>query len=244
MRTILTDKREKTPKTYKVILILFLVFGVSFNGYSQTDSGSSVPIDSFTEEQYQMFRGFYYDSIRTLFEIVEHKPLTQSLEEFKTLPLENQIDICLISIDHDLFRSVLFQSFERAFGRDAMVYLSKKMVVDLAGMEGPLTRQINPEEKRHLLQTISLLNEEVEVKFDHIIEKNRFCIENSLVRYSPFQFTYGYVSVPMEFQLRELYKSQMPLIRWIQENIPPSEEKEYLQSLIESMERKYLLTLY
>ena len=34
----------------------------------------------------------------------------------------------------------------------------------------------------------------------------------------------------------------IPLIQWIRANIPPSEEKDELETLVESMKRKYLLT--
>ena len=54
-----------------------------------------------------------------------------------------------------------------------------------------------------------------------------------------FEFIEGYASVPMEFQMRDLYRSQVPLIRWIQENLPESEEKNNLQTMVESLERKY-----
>ena len=82
------------------------------------------------------------------------------------------------------------------------------------------------------------------IKLDALIEKTSFCFENRLVERAavPFHLVEKYNSVPIEFQLRDLYVSSIPLIQWIRANIPPSEEKDELETLLESMKRKYLLT--
>ena len=54
-----------------------------------------------------------------------------------------------------------------------------------------------------------------------------------------YSFVEGYASVPMEFQMRDLYISNIPLIQWLQENLPDSDEKDRLQIMAESLERKY-----
>ena len=71
-------------------------------------------------------------------------------------------------------------------------------------------------------------------------KKTVYCLRNSLGEASgAYEFTEGYASVPMEFQVSVIYRSQVALIRWIQKNIPESEEKDILQAVVESMERKY-----
>ena len=82
------------------------------------------------------------------------------------------------------------------------------------------------------------------IKLNALIDKTQFCFENRLVERTavPFHLVEKYNSVPIEFQLRDLYVSSIPLIQWIRANIPPSEEKDQLETLVESMKRKYLLT--
>ena len=88
------------------------------------------------------------------------------------------------------------------------------------------------------------MSEDKGIKLDALIEKTQFCFENRLVESAavPFHLVEKYSSVPIEFQLRDLYVSSIPLIQWIRANIPPSEEKDKLETLVESMKRKYLLT--
>ena len=88
------------------------------------------------------------------------------------------------------------------------------------------------------------MTDDKKIKLDALIDKTQFCFENRLVETAavPFQLVENYNSVPIEFQLRDLYASSISLIQWIRANIPPSEEKDKLETLVESMKRKYLLT--
>ena len=87
---------------------------------------------------------------------------------------------------------------------------------------------------------LSLFKSELKLNIRNLSDKFVHCIRNRLVKKSgTYEFTEGYASVPIEFQVRDIYRSQIPLIRWLQENMPKSEEKDIFRTMVESMERKY-----
>ena len=57
------------------------------------------------------------------------------------------------------------------------------------------------------------------------------------------RFTDGYADTLTEFALRDLYESQVPFVAWTWASIPAGEERDNMEALIESMERKYVLEI-
>ena len=53
--------RNKFLELSKILLMVLLTFGNSIEGRAQTE---------FSEQQYQMFRSFYYDSLNTILELI------------------------------------------------------------------------------------------------------------------------------------------------------------------------------
>lgn len=68
-------------------------------------------------------------------------------------------------------------------------------------------------------------------------------VAHGVVRIDATVFADGYVNTETEFELRDLYESQVPFIRWLRGTIPASEERDDMEVLIHSIERKYLLEI-
>ena len=124
-----------------------------------------------------------------------------------------------------------------------MGFLLIKIVADLSNIEWDFSTKFNPTDEEKIYKLGSSMNKDRSIKLNALLEKTQFCFENHLIERAavPFQLVENYNSVPIEFQLRDLYASSIPLIQWILENIPPSEEKEKLQTLFESLKSKYFI---
>ena len=227
-----------------VFLIFLLICGSSFNESVHADTYVPVLISSLTENQYQAYRDFYHESLISVFELVGPGRMTLPLEEFGNLPLDIQTSVCVVTVDYSLFRSVITGAFRKSFGKEVMVFLLIKIVADIADIEWDFSTRLNPADKEKISKLGSSMTDDKGIKLDALIEKTGFCFENRLVERAavPFHLVEKYSSVPIEFQLRDLYASSIPLIQWIRANIPPSEEKDKLETLVESVKRKYLLT--
>ena len=228
----------------KVLLIYLFILGGSLNLSRpvQANTRELITPSSLTEEQYQIYRNFY-DSLNSVFEIAGSE-MTLSLEEFENLPINIQTSVCLIAVDYSLFHSVITSAFRKTFGKKVKAFLLIKIVADLLNIEWNLSTKLNPTDEERIFQLGSSITDVKGIRLDALIEKVQFCFKNRMVERAaiPFQLVEKYNSVPIEFQLRDLYSSSIPLIQWILENIPPSEkEKEELQILFESLKSKYFI---
>ena len=225
----------------KIFLVALLLLGICSTGYAQKDP-PSLPADPLTDEYYQAFRGFYYDSYHLMLEVIGNDTVALPLEDFSKLSLEVQINVCLVGMDYVLFYSTMMEAVLKILkGRDRGT-LVVKIFADESGISWDFERELSDGEKDKIRQRSALNNDEFKLAFGHIGNKTAYCLENRLVSASlarERKFLEVYASVPMEFQVRDIYRSQVPLIRWIQENIPESEEKYRLQTMVESMDRKY-----
>ena len=130
-----------------VFLILLLICGSSFNESVHADTDVPVLISSLTENQYQIYRDFNYESLISVFKLVGPGRMTLPLEEFGNLPLDIQTSVCVIAVDYTIFRSVIWDAFRKSFGREVITFLLIKTVADIAGIEWDFSTKLNPEDK-------------------------------------------------------------------------------------------------
>ena len=226
-------------KRVEIFLMAFLLLGICSNGYAQKEP-PSLPADPLTDEYYQAFRGFYYDSYYLMFEVIGNDTVALPLEDFSKLSLESQYDVCSVGADYVAFNATMSNAVLKILKGRPLNTLVLMLFTDLTGISWDFERELSEDEKDKVRQRSALFKDEFKLKFGYLGKKTVYCLRNSLVKVSgAYEFTEGYASVPMEFQVRDIYRSQVPLIRWIQKNIPESEEKDILQAVVESMERKY-----
>ena len=230
------------------VFLSFVCLVVILSSHISVQAGNKdIFIDaSLTDPYYQMFRNFYYDALYRIFELMDSDKTVFSLEELKHLSTEQQSLTCAIAVDYSICHSVITRSFLEAFGQENMNFLFKKLVVDLSGFEWDLVTPLSPEDEEKLHASGYSIHDDMVIRLDAIDERNKYCLEKHphLVErlVSPYHLLGGYNTVPVEFQLRDLYVSFIPFIQWIQEYIPSSEQKDHLQIFVESLKRKYLLT--
>ena len=228
-------------KRVKIFLVALLLLGICSNGYAQKEP-PSLPADPLTDEYYQAFRWFYYDSYHSIFEVIGNETVVLPLENFNQLSLEAQINVCLVGMDYVAFSSTMHDAATKILKGRSLGSLIVRIFADLSGISWDFKRQLSEKEKNEIGQRMDLSKSGFKVRYEKLGEKTVYCINNRLVKASGSrEFTEGYASVPMEFQVRDIYRSQVPLIRWLQENLPASEEKNNLQTMVESMERKYFV---
>ena len=228
-------------KRVKIFLVALLLLGICSNGYAQKEP-PSLPADPLTDEYYQAFRRYFYDSHHLMFEVIGNETVALPLRDFNKLSLEAQINVCLVGLDYVLFIATMHPALVKILeGRGrSLGSLVVMVLADLTGISWDFERAFSEEERDRIRQTSAILKSESKLKIENLAEKTFYCIENRLVVKSKhYGFNEGYASVPMEFQVRDIYRSQVPLIRWIQENLPESKEKDQLRTMVESMERKY-----
>ena len=228
-------------RTVKIFLLALLLLGICSTGYAQKDP-PSLPADPLTDEYYQAFRGFYYDSYHLMFEVIGNDTVALPLEDFSKLSLEAQINVCLVGRDYVLFYATMMNAIRKILKKRDSGYLVIKILADESGISWDFERELSEGEKDKIRQRMTLRRDKFKLAFGHIGSKTVYCLHNRLVSASlarELKFIEVYASVPMEFQMRDIYRSQVPLIRWIQTNIPESEERDNLQTMVESMDRKY-----
>ena len=228
-------------KSVKICLMTLLLLGIPVNGYAQEDA-LTLPADPLTDEFYEIYREFYFDSYHMMFEVIGNETVASPLENFNKLSLEAQINVCLVGMDYVVFYTTMKHAATKILKGGSLGSLIVRIFADLNGISWDFRRQLSEKEKDEIRQRMDLFRSEFKIRFKNLGEKTGYCIRNRLVKGSAtVEFTEGYASVPMEFHVRDIYRAQVPMIRWIQGNLSESEEKTNFQTMVESMERKYFV---
>ena len=167
-----------------------------------------------------MFGSFFHDSIDTFFEVVGEELLAMPAEQFEALPQELQRSACLAIVDQATYHSVMAKGFHAAHGKQKTMEFMERA----KEAQGFLFRDLDD-------------------RFARTSEKAQHCLRGGIVWIDTIGFTDGYTDARTEFALRELYESQAPFVRWTWELVPAGEERDNMEALIESMERKYVLEI-
>ena len=111
-----------------VILILALLLG-------NASPATAENTPWFSEEEYRMFRVFYYDSFKRFFEIVGIDTLPDPPDEFERSLESFPPESCSAVVDFVVFRSTLVQGFSHPDnGAKVANLLILRIVFDLAGL--------------------------------------------------------------------------------------------------------------
>ena len=197
-------------------------------------------MEPLTDEFYLLFKRFYYDSYQITLEVIGNENVTLSLEDFSKLSLESQYNICSVGMDYALFYSTMLKAVVELLKGKPLGSLLIRTFSDLSGISWDFRRELSNNEKDRIRQMKHFFENDVQLNIGNINEKNLYCLDNRLMKKrGMYSFVEGYASVPMEFQMKDLYISNIPLIQWLQENLPDSDEKDRLQIMAESLERKY-----
>ena len=228
-------------KSVKICLMTLLLLGMPVNGYAQKDA-LTLPADPLTDEFYEAYRQYYYDSYHMMFEVIGNETIALSLKDFSKLSLESQYNVCSVGMDYIAFYSITTEATAKILKGGSLGHLIVRVFADVSGISWDFKRQLSEKEEDTIRQMRDIFGSEFKIRFKNLGEKTVYCIRNRLVKGSAtVEFTEGYASVPMEFQVRDIYRAQVPMIRWIQEHLSESEEKTNLQTMVESMERKYFV---
>ena len=228
---------NRSPGVCKILLIGLLVFGGFSNAASQTE---------FSDREYEMFRNFYYDSLNTIFELAGRDNINLASESLNNLSEESQGHVCSIFVDYGIFKSMVIDAlFKRTFGKEAINSLIRRVIFDLADVEWVPLDEVSVEDQPMLLKAKDSLKSflddnlgSLDSIFESCLKKDGMVTIMGMV--SPYQLARNYTSVPVEFQLRDLCRSQLAFLDWVLENARDSEEKDNLHELIGSIKRKYL----
>ena len=183
-------------------------------------AGAHASASSITKEQVELFRGFYQGSIESFFEVIDRDLLNLPMREFDALPRESKRPACLVIVDHTTYRSFMLRSFHAAHGRQSILEFMKR-AKDSGGF----------------------LFRDLKTRFEALSDKAKHCLLAGVVQVGSVGFTEDHADTLTEFQLRDLYRSQVPFVRWVLDSAPASQERDDLEVIIRSMERKYLLNL-
>ena len=130
----------------KLFLVTLFLLGISENGYSHEEV-VSLPANSLTDEYYQAFRGFYYDSYQTSFEVMGNEIMALALEDFSKLPLESQYSICLVGMDYVVFSNVVQGGLIKILKGRPLGSLVLMLFSDLIGISWDFKRELSKDEK-------------------------------------------------------------------------------------------------
>ena len=211
-------------KKFRMFLMTFVLLGICSNGYAQEEA-ISLPADPLTDEYHQAYRLFYYDSYQLIFEVIGNDTSALPLEDFSKLSLESQYNACLVGMDYIYFRYAMMKAVIKSL-KIRLGTLAIKLFADLAGISWDFKRKLSEDEKDKIRQIRDVFKSEFKLRIGYIKEKSLYCIKNRLVKNAgTLGFIEGYASVPTEFQVRDIYRSQIPLIRWLQKIFQSQKKK-------------------
>ena len=246
MRATTTRHGTVAATCAAVILMLAAVLGSPSQAVAETERGGH-----FSEDEHRMFRNFIYDSFSPFFEIVGIDTMPGALDEFGQSLQSFPPELCPAVVDFALFRSQLVQSVYKGtdIPKKKQNLLIAHILFELAGVPwGPLS-EVKPEDQPAVLEAKDHVKEYLANAEERLGMVHRHCVENHLRRaglVSVNRLTTNYAPTPIEFRMRELYESLVPVAAWILKLSRESARQDQLadlESIIDSMEQKYGLSV-
>ena len=247
-----TCSRAMAAACAAVVLMLAAVLGSP----PQAASDTELSYDHHSEEEYRMFRGFYYDSWGTILDALAGAGMPDSLEEFEQIPASLQIELCAAVVDYATFRSIVVRAFfGPEFGRREINLLSLRIVFDLAGVGWSPLDDVTPEDQPAILSAKDHFKQFMKQNREWLKKGHKYCLDNHLAAiglFSHYELVQTYGPVPLEFRLREFHQSQAPFLAWVVAHLREHESQlspenlvalHELEALIASIERKYYLSM-
>ena len=226
-----------------VILILALVLGNASLAAAQDTPW-------FSDEEYRMFRLFYHESFKPFFEIVGIDTLPDPLDEFERSLESFPPESCSAVVDFGIFRSTLIQAFFQPDNRKEVVnLLSLRVVFDLAGLPWVPVSALTPEEGAVAIEKRDFLVKYLRESEDRLLLVYTHCLDNhagALGLVSVSRFTLNHAPAHIDIRMLRLFESLVPVTGWFLRTARESgrkEDLEELESLIDSMEQKYHLSV-
>lgn len=272
------SQKIKMRKLREVIglAIFLMIFGISFHAQTQEPSQGeggtppeqvasdeldifSLPGSATTEDQYQMFKVFFYDSLNTVIETLGSEVVDQSLNEFQGRDRKSLNNICPALIDYLELYWVLLTAFNLDFKGDVIYFLSVRLAADVSGIDvknNPIVK------KEHITRAQNDVITGVTGKLNRMSEKRNFCFqvvtsgvvmekdaistfldEEDWTMTSEDNYT-GYSSSEITEKMTTLYLSFASFIGWVQREITKGSSDEVkLKKIVEYIQIKYKITL-
>ena len=253
------DKPVKTASSRTVAATcaaVVLMLASMLESPPQAVGETELAYDHHSEDEHRMFRGFYYDSWSTIFDLLAGAGMPDSLEAFEQTDASLQIDLCTAIVDYAIFRStVVVALFRPEFNRRATSLLTMRIMFDLSGVEWSPLDDVNPEDQPAVLRASDNLKQVLKQHGEWLTGRHKFCTNNhagAMGLHSAHELVPNYGPVPLEFRLRNFYQSQAPFLGWVVAHLRENEsqlspqnfqELEELEALIASIERKYDLSM-
>ena len=187
---------------------------------ASASAGAQAAGDAPTEEEVELFGGFYHGSLATFFASLGEELLMLPLEQFAALDQERRRNACTAIVDYTTYRSFVSKASMAARGRETTLDLMRR-----AKASG------------------GFLFKDVQRRLRQISDKATHCLESGTTPIDDIGFTDGYTDARTEFRLRDMYRAQVPFTRRVWESVPRGQERKDLEVVIRSMERKYLLDI-
>ena len=140
-------------KKFRMFLMTLFLLGICSYGYAQEEA-INLPTYPLTDEYYQAYRWFYYDSYQLMLEVIGDDTLALPLEDFSKLSLESQYNVCLVSMDYTFFRSAMLDALSKSklLNRRRLGFLLIKTFADVTGISWNFKRKISEEEQDKIRQ--------------------------------------------------------------------------------------------
>ena len=213
--------------------------------------------DHHSEEEYRMFRNYYYDSHITFFGIIEGDSIFQHSEEYDETLARVPVHLCTALVDYAIFDSVVGLALDgQEHIQKEVKLLIKRLFFDLAGVEWSPVDDVKPEDYQAVRRGVEHLKRFTVDTIEREGNGRDFCLNNhaeALGLVSSHQLTANHAPPDIEARMRELYESQAPFLRWTVRKLRHSErrhgsgeppELEKLELLIGSIEKKYGLSIF
>ena len=224
-----------------VILMLASVLGGAPRAVAETETD----YDQYSEEEYRMYIGLQYDVSRQVYEILGLDRMPRSSREFEQSVANFQPELCPALMDYVIFSDAVVTTLHEIDDGEQVDNMHLRWALELAGVTWPPPDEVEPEVKTEIQNTWDFVTTFIKDRTQHLRLLFEFCRDNHRwdVGYiSPRLFTDEHSPNPIDRQMRELYVSQAPLLRWILRETEKAGKwslHEQIDTLILSAQSKY-----